>query len=93
MNRQRQAIAEAPKMNRMPSLHAFTRRLDRLSTKTLNRVDAVVDRADRAMEDVQIRAKKYSHTVEEYVQHKPLQALGIAMGIGVLLGILLKRRV
>ena len=37
------------------------------------------------------RAMQMEQTLEEYVQEKPIQALMIAAGVGVLLGLLWKR--
>jgi ElaB/YqjD/DUF883 family membrane-anchored ribosome-binding protein len=36
-------------------------------------------------------AQEWEHTLESYVQEKPLQALAMAAGVGLLLGLIWKR--
>ena len=50
------------------------------------------DQASEYYEQGRQRAMEMEQTLEDYVQEKPIQALLIAAGVGMLLGILWKRR-
>ena len=49
------------------------------------------DQASQYYEQGRERAREWEENLEQYVQEKPLQAVLIAAGVGVLLGLLWKR--
>jgi len=49
-------------------------------------------RIDAAGDDTVRRAKEMTAAADDYVRDNPWQAVGVAAGIGVLLGVLLSRR-
>ena len=49
-------------------------------------------RIDTVEDDALRRAKELATTAEGYVKENPWQAVGVAAGIGLLLGVLLSRR-
>jgi ElaB/YqjD/DUF883 family membrane-anchored ribosome-binding protein len=50
------------------------------------------DQANQYYEEGRRRAMEMEQTLEQYVQEKPIQSLLIAAGIGMLLGMIWKRR-
>jgi ElaB/YqjD/DUF883 family membrane-anchored ribosome-binding protein len=53
--------------------------------------DQLRDQATEYYEQGRERAREMEQSLEQYVQEKPIQALAIAAGVGLLLGILWKR--
>jgi len=56
------------------------------------KIGQIRDRANEYYEQGKQRAREWEQNLESYVQEKPIQSLLIAAGVGVLLGILWKRR-
>lgn len=48
-------------------------------------------KAQAALGDASTRVKTYQEEAEGYIRQNPLQAVGIAVGVGFLLGVLLRR--
>ena len=55
------------------------------------RYSQLKDQASEYYESGRERAREWEENLEQYVQEKPLQAVLIAAGVGVLLGLLWKR--
>ena len=55
------------------------------------RYNQLRDQAQNYYEQGRQRATDLEHSLESYVQEKPIQAVMIAAGVGVLLGLLWKR--
>ena len=55
------------------------------------RYNQLRDQANEYYETGRERAREWEQGLEQYVQEKPLQAVLIAAGVGVLLGLLWKR--
>ena len=53
--------------------------------------DRVRDKAAHAYDEGRQKAEQWEESLESYVQEKPLQAVLLAAGIGLLLGLLWKR--
>jgi ElaB/YqjD/DUF883 family membrane-anchored ribosome-binding protein len=53
--------------------------------------DQYTDQARAYVDQGREAAQEWEHTLESYMQEKPLQALAIAAGVGLLLGLLWKR--
>lgn len=49
-------------------------------------------RLEQAEDEALAQARKVASDAEGYVQQKPWQAMGVAAGLGVVLGLLLNRR-
>lgn len=47
------------------------------------------EKLSAAMSSVQEKSSQMRHTVEEYVHEAPMQSLAMAMGIGIIIGLLL----
>jgi ElaB/YqjD/DUF883 family membrane-anchored ribosome-binding protein len=52
----------------------------------------VRDQASQYYEQGRQKAEEWEHGVEQYIQEKPVQALLIAAGVGMLVGLLWKSR-
>jgi ElaB/YqjD/DUF883 family membrane-anchored ribosome-binding protein len=61
---------------------------ERLEAEVRERLDRLSDKAD----ELAGRGKRAVHNLEHHIEEKPLQSVGIALGIGLLLGALLSRR-
>ena len=57
-----------------------------------DRLAAALDRTDQTISQLAEKPASRLDSVEEFVRQRPLQALGVALGVGVLLGFLLKRK-
>jgi ElaB/YqjD/DUF883 family membrane-anchored ribosome-binding protein len=64
--------------------HDFTVKIASLSEDALNKFDD-------AVEAVQDQASNVTHTIEDYMQKKPLTSLGIAALAGALLAIFIRK--
>lgn len=61
---------------------------DKLEAELKDRLDRLSQRAD----DLARRGKRAVQGVEGMIEEKPLQSVGIALGVGVLVGVLLSRK-
>ena len=52
----------------------------------------ICDYAQEKGEVIRDKAKKFHEAGEEYVKEKPTQSVLIAMGVGLLIGLLIRRR-
>ncbi len=77
--------------------------LQETATHTGERVAAVLARAEESLQQAKTRlsetqdevlqsARDAAQATENYVKQNPWQSLGIAAGVGVLIGLLLRRR-
>ncbi len=48
-------------------------------------------KAQEALSDAQVRAKAYQSDAEQYIRDNPLQAVGAALGVGFLIGLILRK--
>lgn len=55
------------------------------------KTDEVKGRAQAALGEASTRAKTYQEEAESYIRQNPLQSVGIAVGVGFLLGIIFRR--
>ncbi len=73
------------------------------STQTGDRIQEVRVRAEQSLRQAQARlsqvedealrhAREMAEATEEYVRENPWQSVGVAAGVGLLLGLLLSRR-
>ena len=53
---------------------------------------AATEQASTICDYAQEKAKKFHEAGEEYVKEKPTQSVLIAMGVGLLIGLLIRRR-
>ena len=60
-------------------------------TAATEQYDQLRQQATDYYEQGRARAQEFEHTLEQYVQEKPIQSLLMAAGIGMLLGVLWKR--
>lgn len=56
------------------------------------RLRDAVDRAKSSAADLQAQARAGARKVDEVVREHPYESMGVAFGVGVLLGVLLNRR-
>lgn len=49
------------------------------------------DRANRAWSDTTVRARSLQEDGEDYIRENPLQAVGVALAAGFVLGLILRR--
>lgn len=61
---------------------------DKLEAEIRSRLDDLVQKAD----DLAGYGKDAMHGLEERIEEKPLQSVGIAVGVGLVIGVLLARR-
>ncbi len=61
---------------------------DKLEAQVRERLESLSDKAD----ELASRGKKAMHSLEQHIEEKPLQSVGIAVGVGLLIGVLLSRR-
>lgn len=64
---------------------------DNETTETQARLSAVIDKAQDLCERLQDQTTAAAKATDRAVREHPYQALGIAFGVGVLLGIVLAR--
>ena len=58
----------------------------------VNQISTICDYAQEKGEVIRDKAKKFHEAGEEYVKEKPTQSVLIAMGVGLLIGLLIRRR-
>jgi ElaB/YqjD/DUF883 family membrane-anchored ribosome-binding protein len=56
------------------------------------KAQATLERARRGLQELQASAVEKAKAADAYVHEKPWQAIGVAAGIGLLLGMLIARR-
>ena len=56
------------------------------------KLSEVVENAKEAIEYVEEKAKKTAKQTDEFIREKPYQAVGVAIGIGALIGFCIARR-
>jgi ElaB/YqjD/DUF883 family membrane-anchored ribosome-binding protein len=64
---------------------------DHLKDVANEKYNEVRDRASQAIHDGKETAERWEQSLEGYVQEKPLQAILLAAGIGLLLGLVWRR--
>jgi len=70
---------------------AATQRYEQVRDVASQRYEQLRDSASEYYEQGRERAREWEQSLESYVQEKPVQALLMAAGVGVLLGLLWKR--
>ena len=55
-------------------------------------VDAAKHRLEAVGENVNVRSREAAKATDEFVHHNPWQSIGVATGLGVLLGYLIGRK-
>jgi len=65
---------------------------DELRALGLNLLDAAVSKAQEVQAAALETGKEVAETADEYVKENPWQAVGIAAGVGLLVGILIARK-
>jgi ElaB/YqjD/DUF883 family membrane-anchored ribosome-binding protein len=56
------------------------------------KLNEVIESAKDAYEYVEDKAVETAHHADEYIREKPYQSIGIALGVGALIGYLIARR-
>lgn len=67
-------------------------RADDLRERAADSVRAARERLAALEHEVMGRARDAVHDADRYVRHNPWQAVGIAAGVGLVIGVLLARR-
>jgi ElaB/YqjD/DUF883 family membrane-anchored ribosome-binding protein len=62
-----------------------------LRGKAAHRADEFKDRANTLLDDTAARARECQTEAEAYIRQNPLQSVAIAVGVGFILGIMLRR--
>jgi ElaB/YqjD/DUF883 family membrane-anchored ribosome-binding protein len=62
-----------------------------LRDQAKTKADELRDRAQSAYSDATARAQDYQGNAESYIRENPLQSVAIAVGVGFVLGIILRR--
>lgn len=65
-------------------------KLNEAAGSVQNAYDKAVDSAEGAIEQVRGQAQDMLGEVEDYIRQQPLAAAGVAAGIGILLGMMLR---
>lgn len=66
-------------------------KIEDLRSQAKAKADEVRDKANTAWGDASARAQTYQSETESYVRENPLKAIGIAVGIGFVLGVIFRR--
>ncbi|MDT9000705.1 DUF883 family protein [Paucibacter sp. APW11] len=96
-------LSQAQKERLISDLHAVVAEAESLLKATAGqagegaaelraKVQASLDRARRGLHELQDAAREKAKAADAYVHEKPWQAIGVAAGIGLLLGMLIARR-
>jgi ElaB/YqjD/DUF883 family membrane-anchored ribosome-binding protein len=67
-------------------------KLAEAQTRIRQSLDAAKERLREAEHSAMRHGEEALHATEDYVRHNPWQAVGIAAGIGLVVGVLLARR-
>lgn len=62
-----------------------------LREQALSKTQQYREKANAAFDDYGQRAQAYRSDAENYIRENPLQSVGIAVGVGFLLGLILRR--
>lgn len=62
-----------------------------LREQAKSKTDILRHRADTFLDDASSYAQAYQSETEAYIRENPLQAVGIALGVGFVLGLLIRR--
>jgi ElaB/YqjD/DUF883 family membrane-anchored ribosome-binding protein len=65
---------------------------DELRAKGLTLLDGAMEKAHEVQAVALEKGKAAAHSADEFVHHKPWQAVGIAAGIGLVFGMLISRK-
>ena len=96
-------MSQGQKDRLMADLHAVVAEAESLLRATANetgagsaelraRVQATLERARRGLQDLQATAVEKAKAADAYVHEKPWHVIGVAAGVGLLLGLLIGRR-
>ena len=96
-------MSQGQKERLMADLHAVVAEAESLLRATVNetgagsaelraKVQATLDRARRGLQDLQATAVEKAKAADAYVHEKPWHVIGVAAGVGLLLGMLIARR-
>jgi ElaB/YqjD/DUF883 family membrane-anchored ribosome-binding protein len=55
------------------------------------KVEQFKDVADQTLQDAKVKLKSFTENAEKFAREKPLQALAVAFGAGLLAGLVLRR--
>ena len=55
------------------------------------KVDQIRDATEKTLEDAKAQLKTFTENAEKFAREKPLQALAVAFGAGLLAGLILRR--
>ncbi len=72
--------------------HQAGEKIDEARAKATESLAAARERLEEVKDDAIQQARAAVSTGEEYVRRNPWQAIGIAAGVGLLIGLLLRRR-
>ncbi|MEO3715352.1 MULTISPECIES: DUF883 family protein [Roseateles] len=96
-------MSQGQKERLMADLHAVVAEAESLLRATVNetgagsaelraKVQATLERARRGLQDLQATAVEKAKAADAYVHEKPWHVIGVAAGVGLLLGMLIARR-
>jgi ElaB/YqjD/DUF883 family membrane-anchored ribosome-binding protein len=72
--------------------HATGDKAEELRSKGLKLLDTAMDRAQELQTAAVEKSKAVAHDTNEFVQENPWKAVGIAAGVGFVIGMLVARR-
>lgn len=76
----------------LEATHATGEKADELRAKGLALLDRALERAHEVQAMAVEKGKAAAHTTDEFVHEHPWKAMGIAAGIGLLVGVLISRK-
>jgi len=71
--------------------HAATAKVEEVRTQVGTVAQTYKGRAEQVFNDASIRARTFQDDGESYIRENPLRAVGIAVGVGFVLGLLIRR--
>lgn len=72
--------------------HATGEKAEELRAKGLVMLDAAMEKAQEVQAVAVQKGKAAAHTTDEFVHDHPWKAVGIAAGVGLIVGMLISRR-
>ncbi len=72
--------------------HATGEKAEELRAKGLTMLDAAMEKAQEVQAVAIEKGKAAAHTTDEFVHDHPWKAVGIAAGVGLIVGMLISRR-